>query len=178
MTSKACIVAPWLLLLAAAGCAPQSNRLQHAPIPTQTAVVAPTPVRPQPQPRPAPPRRPHAKSAPTPTPAPAAPVGKTSYSTLPSMITDRVSWTDQGRSMAVVRDAAAADKTVPLFRQAIVLGQVRSALADSEAAPAATFGHGALTLDFSRGSAEEIAAAVNKALAIPEVGNVQILLPH
>ncbi len=94
------------------------------------------------------------------------------------MIADRASWTEQGRSMVVVRDAAGSDKTVPLFRQAIVLGQVRSALAESKAAPAATFGHGSLTLDFSQGSTEEIAEAVNKALAVPEVGSVQVLLPH
>jgi len=175
MTSKARIVAPWLLMLAIAGCATEGNRPQTAPpVPAQATVVAPPPA----PPRPAAPRRPRAKPAPTPTPAPPAPAGRASYSTLPSMITDPASWTEQGRSMVVVRDAAGSDKTVPLFRQAIVLGQVRSALAESKAAPAATFGHGSLTLDFSQGSTEEIAEAVNKALAVPEVGSVQILLPH
>jgi len=95
------------------------------------------------------------------------------------MITaDRASWSEQGRSMVVMRGNGGSEKIVPLFRQAIVLGQVRSAVAGSEAVPSAVFSHGTLTLDFSHGSTEAVATAVNKALSIPEVGNVQVLLPR
>jgi hypothetical protein len=94
------------------------------------------------------------------------------------MINGQAIWREQGQSMVVVRGSGGTDKIVPLFRQAIVLGQVRSALAGSEAVPAAVFGHGTLTLDFSHGSTEQIASAINTALSIPEVGNVQVLLPR
>jgi len=58
---------------------------------------------------------------------------------------------------------------VPLFRQAIVLANVRAAIAGLPAPPKAEFQRGLLTLTFGQATSEQIAAAVNRAIEVPEV---------
>jgi hypothetical protein len=88
-------------------------------------------------------------------------------------------WTDGSRTALVVTDqrGPGSDDPVPLFRQAIVIASVRSAVAGSPAAPEAAFRNGQLTLAFRRGSPSEVAAAVNRALAVPEVTRLVVVPP-
>ena len=76
----------------------------------------------------------------------------------------------------VTRAGAAPAQPVPLFRQAIVLANVRAAVAGLHAQPKTEFQRGLLTLTFPRGTQAEVAAAVNRALAIPEVSRLQVIL--
>lgn len=64
---------------------------------------------------------------------------------------------------------------VPLFRQAIVLAAVRSALADAPASPKASFSHGLLTLEFGGASPGDIAASVRRAISVPEVNRLGVI---
>ena len=76
----------------------------------------------------------------------------------------------------VTRAGAAQAQPVPLFRQAIVLANVRAAVAGLPAQPKAEFQRGLLTLTFPRGTHAEMAAAVNRAFAVPEVSRIQVVL--
>ena len=76
----------------------------------------------------------------------------------------------------VTKAGAAPAQPVPLFRQAIVLANVRAAVAGLPAQPKTEFQRGLLTLTFPRGTQAEVAAAVNRALAIPEVSRLQVIL--
>lgn len=95
------------------------------------------------------------------------------------MIKGETRWEDNRRDALIVTDqrGAAAAEPVPLFRQAIVIASVRSAVAGSAAAPEASFRNGQLTLTFRRGTPSEVAAAVNRALAVPEVGRLVVVPP-
>lgn len=114
-------------------------------------------VRPIPRTPPAP--QPAARTAPTPLPA----------------TTIRANVISQGNSYLVSRDTAA--DPVPLFRQAIVLANVRAAVAGLPAQPKAEFRRGLLTLTFLDGTQPEIAAAINRALSVPEVTKLRATLP-
>ena len=75
----------------------------------------------------------------------------------------------------VTRVGATQAQPVPLFRQAIVLANVRAAVAGLPAQPKAEFQRGLLTLTFPRGTQAEMAAAVNRAFAVPEVSRIQVV---
>ncbi len=92
-----------------------------------------------------------AKPAPPPTPAKAGPIMVTKAGTIPA-------------------------QPVPLFRQAIVLANVRAAVAGLPAQPKTEFQRGLLTLTFPRGTQAEVATAVNRALTVPEVSRLQVIL--
>lgn len=94
--------------------------------------------------------------------------------TLPDMIRGNV--VVDGRTL-LVSTGRGRSEPVPLFRQAIVLASVRSAVAGLPAQPTAEFRHGLLTLTFKRGTASQIATAVNRALAVPEVDRMRVALP-
>jgi hypothetical protein len=81
-----------------------------------------------------------------------------------------------GNSLLVSRGPAAAP--VPLFRQAIVLANVRAAVAGLPAQPRAEFQRGLLTLTFPRGTGPEVAAAVNRAIEVPEVTRLRVIPPQ
>ena len=85
----------------------------------------------------------------------------------------RANVVNEGNSLLVTRSTAAAP--VPLFRQAIVLANVRAAVAGLPAQPKAEFQRGLLTLTFPRGTQAEMAAAVNRAFAVPEVSRIQVV---
>ncbi len=169
-----------ILLLAAAvtansGCQtkprdePQPVAAKVAATPTPTPRQTPTPRKP-PTPAPA------AVEKPTPSPPQQA---SSRNEDLSSLIKGETRWADNRREALIVTDqrGAAATEPVPLFRQAIVIASVRSAVAGSAAAPEASFRNGQLTLTFRRGTSSEVAAAVNRALAVPEVGRLVVVPP-
>ena len=80
--------------------------------------------------------------------------------------------TREGNTLFVTRGA---NEPVPLFRQAIVLASVRSALADTPAT--AEFRRGLLTVNFPSGTNRQIAAAINRTLQVPEVTRLRANLP-
>ena len=154
--------------LFAAGCAaPRGNT---SPIPA----VSPAEARPAP---PEPSRhfqRTEARSPAKPTPARPARAPQPAASRLPEMVNGSFAWIESGRSFSASAGKQPSGATpVPLFRQAIVLADVRAALASSPARPVATFRQGTLTLSFSGGSDSEIADAVNRALQTGEVSRVE-----
>jgi hypothetical protein len=127
---------------------------------------------------------------PTPKPASANPVPRTT--TRPSStrstpattsppprpatgINANVSREPGGNSLLVTRGSAAAP--VPLFRQAIVLANVRAAVAGLPAPPKAEFQRGVLTLTFPRGTQPEVTIAINRALTVPQVTRLRANLP-
>jgi len=75
----------------------------------------------------------------------------------------------------ITKAGAAQAQPVPLFRQAIVLANVRAAVAGLPTQPKAEFQRGLLTLTFPNGTEEEVTAAVNRALAVPEVSRIQVV---
>lgn len=170
-----------ILILAAAlsvcaGC--QTKRKDEPQSVAAKVAVAPTPA---PRQTPPPPRR-----APTPAPArddkPAPTPSQQAVrqdDALPSLIKGETRWADDRRETLIVTDQRgdAAGEPVPLFRQAIVIASVRSAVAGSPADPEASFRNGQLTLSFRRGTPTEVAAAVNRALAVPEVGRLVVVPP-
>jgi hypothetical protein len=89
-------------------------------------------------------------------------------------INAKVSREPGGQSVLVTRGAA---EPVPLFRQAIVLANVRAAIAGLPAPPKAEFQRGLLTLTFGQASSEQIASAVNRAIEVPEVTRLRANLP-
>lgn len=91
------------------------------------------------------------------------------------LIRAKSSWIEQGRSLAVIRNAPG--QPVPLFRQAIVLAEVRATLAKTPVRPKAEFRRGQLTLTFSRGTPAQIADAINRTIGIPEVQRLVAVFP-
>lgn len=83
---------------------------------------------------------------------------------LAGLVNGSFAWIEPDRSFAVTKNNQGPDAPVPLFRQAIVLADVRAALASSAARPNAEFRNGTLSLTFNRASEAEIADAVNRAL--------------
>ncbi len=132
-----------------------------APVPPTAPALTPPPP-PQATPRATP--RPRAR----PTPRPAAPAAPT-----PAAIRGNV--VQEGNALLVSRGPASAP--VPLFRQAIVLANVRAAVAGLPAQPKAEFQRGLLTLTFPRGTRPEVAAAINRAIEVPEVTRLRAILP-
>ncbi|MFZ4483338.1 MAG: hypothetical protein ACOYOL_05075 [Chthoniobacterales bacterium] len=93
-----------------------------------------------------------------------------------SMVQGDTSWIDYGSSFLVTRRGTTTVPAVPLFRQAIVVAAVRATVAGQPAEPTAEFSSGALTLTFTRGSPEEVASTINRAIAVPEVLQVRVVL--
>ena len=111
-----------------------------------------------------PPRRPEARtrSAP-PRPKPVASPSSASVVAAPP-------------STAIIsKPGAPATQPVPLFRQAIVLANVRAAVADLPAPPQAEFRQGLLTLKFREATSDQVTAAVNRTMSVPEVTRVQVI---
>ena len=158
MSRKSLLTVPLALLLG--GCAafrptaapPATTPQQPAAPPRE--VAAPTP---KPTPRPGP--RPAAKPTPSPNRTPAA------------AETIQGSVQQDGNALIITRGAAAPP--VPLFRQAIVLANVRAAVAGLPIQPKAEFQRGLLTLTFPPARQSEVTAAINRALAVPEVNRVR-----
>ena len=75
----------------------------------------------------------------------------------------------------MTKTGAAQAQPVPLFRQAIVLANVRATVAGLPAQPKAEFQRGLLTLTFPNGTEAEVEAAVKRALAVPEVRRIQVV---
>lgn len=92
------------------------------------------------------------------------------------MIGSGATWSVPGESMTVIRGGATSSQPVPIFRQAGTLAAVRAALAASPAQPRAEFRNGVLTLEFDRGSNEDIASAVNKTLSVTGSRNLRVTL--
>jgi hypothetical protein len=108
-----------------------------------------------------PPARPAVRPATPPAPQPP----------LASLI--RANVTRDGNTLFVSRGGANAP--VPLFRQAIVLANVRSALANTPAT--SEFRRGILTVTFPSGTAQQIASAINRTLDVPEVSRLRAVVP-
>ena len=134
-----------------------------APPPPQQAAslreVAPPAPKPTPHPRP----RPAAEPTPSPVRTPANPE------------TIQGSVLRDGDALIITRGAATP---VPLFRQAIVLANVRAAVAGLPAQPKAEFQRGLLTLTFLVGTKPDVVSAINRALAVPEVTRLRANLPQ
>jgi len=75
-----------------------------------------------------------------------------------------------GNALIITRGAATP---VPLFRQAIVLANVRAAVAGLPAQPKAEFQRGLLTLTFPPATQSEVTAAINRVLSVSEVNRVR-----
>lgn len=80
-----------------------------------------------------------------------------------------------GQSVILSKPGADPMRSVPLFRQAIVLANVRAAVSGLPNAPQAEFRQGLLTLSFKGASEEQISAAVNRTMAISEVTRVRVI---
>lgn len=164
MSGKAPFVAA-LLALAAAGCSTVRDTAPSAPAPA--TIIAAT-ARPQPQPTPV------KKTAPRPA-KPTPPAPKPAPQTTPASGINANVTRGSGNSLLVSRGPKA--DPVPLFRQAIVLADVRASLAGLPAEPKAEFQRGLLTLTFPRASQAQVTAAINKALTVPEVTRLRANLP-
>ena len=79
------------------------------------------------------------------------------------------------RPTIIVKPGVRPEQPVPLFRQAIVLANVRSAVADLPAPPQAEFRQGLLTLKFREATPGQVSAAVNRVMALPDVARVQVV---
>lgn len=166
MPRKNLVITACTAALLAGGCASWRPPAVTTPAPPPESGISPRAVAaPAPTPTRRPAQRPIARPTPRPAPAPAA----------PPAAAIRANVTKDGSSLLVARGPAAAP--VPLFRQAIVLANVRAAVAGLPAQPQAEFQRGLLTLTFPRGSQSEITTAINKALAVPEVSRLRANLP-
>lgn len=125
--------------------------------------------QPTPPPTPAPQIRPVSTSQPATSPNVAV---AADHSDLIAMIGGQVE--DQGNALLVTR-AGTATAPVPLFRQAIVLANVRAALTGHPAGPSAEFRRGILNLTFRRGTPVQMAAAINRTLLVPEVTRLRVV---
>jgi hypothetical protein len=169
-----------ILLLAAAVTANSGCQTKRADEPQPVAAKVAAAPTPTPRSTPAPRKPPTPAPAADDKPAPAPPQQTTNRNDdLASLIKGETRWADNRRDALIVTDqrGATAGEPVPLFRQAIVIASVRSAVAGSAAAPEASFRNGQLTLAFRRGTPSEVAAAVNRALAVPEVGRLVVVPP-
>jgi len=169
MTGKAQLMA-MLAILSLVACTP----VRETPPPPSAATVTPprvaTPSAPAPAPVKVKPR-----AVPTPAPARVTPRAAPAPSRPAPAINAKVSREPGGQSVLVTRGAAA--EPVPLFRQAIVLANVRAAIAGLPAPPKAEFQRGLLTLTFGQATSEQIASAVNRAIEVPEVTRLRANLP-
>jgi hypothetical protein len=168
MTGKAPLALIVFALLAA-GCT--TMRETPAPAPAPAAATAQAAPKPKPQPTPVK-KRPTTTTRPLkPAPAAAAKPTPPRAATINANVTR-----DADNSLLVSRGTAT--EPVPLFRQAIVLANVRAAVAGLPAQPKAEFNRGLLTLTFPPGSQGEATTAINKALTIPEVTRLRANLPQ
>ena len=110
------------------------------------------------------PRRPRTTSSPTTVKS--APSSRSSAQIAPA---------NGSNAVIVTKPGASTARPVPLFRQAIVLANVRASVADLPNPPQAEFRQGLLTLTFPAGSLGEVSSAVNRAMAVPEVTRVQVI---
>ena len=153
-----------LFVLLASGCTTVRETPAAAP-----AVVAPAPKA---KPQPALVKKPATVSR------PAKPSTSSPVATAPQRVAAQINANvtrDANNSLLVSRGTTA--EPVPLFRQAIVLANVRAAVAGLPAQPKAEFQRGLLTLTFPPGSQGEAATAINKALTVPEVTRLRANLP-
>jgi len=142
-----------------------------APAPAQAPAATAPAVKPKPQPTPV-------KKRPT-TSRPAKTPATTQPATTPPSPAAAVNANvtrEAGNSLLVSRGTTAAP--VPLFRQAIVLANVRASVAGLPNPPQAEFRQGLLTLTFPPGSQSEATTAINKALTVPEVTRLRANLPQ
>jgi len=168
MSGKAPIAITFLALLGA-GC----STVRETPAPaTEPAVVSAAPA-PEAKPKPAPVKKRPTVSRPAKTPSTSQPV--TSAQGPAAAINANVT-REAGNSLLVSRGTTAAP--VPLFRQAIVLANVRASVAGLPNPPQAEFRQGLLTLTFPPGSQSEATTAINKALTVPEVTRLRANLPQ
>jgi hypothetical protein len=158
-----------LLALLSAGCT--TVRETPAPTPAPVPAAAP-PAAPKPKPTPAK-KRPAATTRPV-KPAPTTPVK--SAPPRPAAPINASVTREADNSLLV--SSGTATEPVPLFRQAIVLANVRAAVAGLPAQPKAEFNRGLLTLTFPPGSQGEVTTAINKALTVPEVTRLRANLPQ
>lgn len=167
MTGKAPLALIVFALLAA-GCT--NMRETPAPAPAFAPAAAPAAAQPKPQPTPV-------KKRPAPAARPVQPAAAAATEPAPPRAaTINASVTrDAANSLLVSRGTAT--EPVPLFRQAIVLANVRAAVAGLPAQPKAEFNRGLLTLTFPPGSQSEATAAINKVLTVPEVTRLRANLP-
>ncbi len=172
----ACWTATGVLL---AGCAtPRSSGTAEV-----SSTLTPVAERPKPTPEPTPPPQAKPRYAARPpaersTAAPSAkPADKPPGDSVADLIKASTSWLDDGKTLSVTRENAGSAAPVPLFRQAIVLAAVRAAMAGLPAEPRAEFQRGLITLTFGQGSSAQIADAVNRAISVPEVHRLRVVLP-
>jgi len=161
MAGKALISALLAVLLTA--CTTPRTVIEPA---ATAAVVAPATAAPAVV---APPRPPATRTTARPVARPPAPP-PAATSELGTLIRGHV--TREGHTLFVTRGA---NNPVPLFRQAIVLANVRSALAGTPAT--AEFRRGLLTVNFPSGTNRQIAGAINRVLQVPEVTRLRANLP-
>lgn len=171
MASKVLIVILTLAAVILAGCATtppttmaEVKREASPPSAHATKTPASKPTAPAPEARPA-------SGEPT-TKLPAPPRG----TQIMSLVEGDTSWIDYGSSFLVTRRNTTSLPPVPLFRQAIVVAAVRAAVAGLPAEPTTEFSGGTLTLNFARGSPVEVASAINRAIAVPEVLRLRVVL--
>ena len=168
MTGKAPL-AITLLALLAAGCTTVREKPPTTPAP-DASITTPAP---KPKPQPTPVKKRPATTTRSVKPKPATPVAATpprSATPINANVTR-----DADNSLLVSRSTTT--EPVPLFRQAIVLANVRAAIAGLPAQPKAEFNRGLLTLTFPPGTQSEATAAINKALTVPEVTRLRANLP-
>ena len=166
MSGKAPI-AITLLALICAGCSTVRETPASASAPAPAAAV------PAPKPKPTPLKKRSTVSRPVQTPK--TPQPATTPPRPAATINANVT-RETGNSLLVTRGTTTA--AVPLFRQAIVLANVRASVASLPNPPEAEFRQGLLTLTFPPGSQSEATAAINKALSIPEVTRLRANLPQ
>ncbi|MEX1111253.1 MAG: hypothetical protein WEB31_05580 [Chthoniobacterales bacterium] len=160
-----------LAVLSLAACTP----VRETPAPPSPAATVTQPrAAVPPAPKPAPVKN-KPRVAPEPAPARATPRATPPPRTAPA-INAKVSREPGGQSVLVTRGTAA--EPVPLFRQAIVLANVRASVAGLPAPPKAEFQRGLLTLTFGQATSEQIATAVNRAIEVPEVTRLRANLPQ
>ena len=162
MSRKSLLAVPLALLLG--GCASLRPPTEPtAPPPQQPTASLREVAAPAPKPTPRPIPRPAAKPTPFPARTPA------------NQETIQGSVLRDGDALIITRGAATP---VPLFRQAIVLANVRAAVAGLPAQPKAEFQRGLLTLTFPAGTKPDVVSEINRALAVPEVTRLRANLPQ
>jgi hypothetical protein len=167
MQSKV-LIAHGLIALLITGCAtqtPETYRPDKQPVPSVTVRTSASSPAPQTaiRARPVAASATHTKTSPAPA------------TDIIALISTKATWIKPGRSLAVTRGNSG--QPVPLFRQAIVLAEVRAALAGTQARPQTEIRRGQLTLIFSQGTTTQIADAINRTISIPEVQKLTVILP-
>jgi len=162
-------------LLAACSTArdPATELPAGAAAPVAAVIGAPAPA---PTPATARPPAPRPATRPAPRPTTTPPSSVADFSDLPPLLKGRSTWVQPGRTLAV--RTGSGGTAVPLFRQAIVLANVRAAVAAARVEPRTDFQRGQLSLVFNKGTSPQIADAINRALAVPEVNHLTVQLPR